>query len=302
MLMVHSIADLDAVASGLALKLYLKNADIVAPDHINSEANKFLHFMEHKPLYLKDIAPSDYKFKILLDTNSKAMVPGAESLEFDCIIDHHSTHEDKFGAKNELIDNTVPSTCELIYPLFKKIDSDIALCLVCGIISDTARFKSAKPGTFRIIAELLPKCAMSYEEILELVEVKPDVSHRLSVLKACSSAKITQSEDIIVATSVAESLEAYAASELIDLGADFSFVGRLGKGTALISARMRPEYAGRVDLPKVMEEAAHMIGGTGGGHPCAAGATGKNPAAMQKALARCEELALSAFTAQKRKK
>ena len=300
--MVHSIADLDAVASALALKLYLKNADIVAPDHINSEANKFLHFMEHRPLYLKDIAPSDYKFKILLDTNSKAMVPGAENLEFDCIIDHHSTHEDKFEAKNELIDNKVPSTCELIRPIFKKIDSDTALCLVCGMISDTARFKTAKPGTFRAIAEILPKCAMSYEEILELVEVKPDVLHRLSVLKACSSAKITQSEDIIVATSVAESLEAYAASELIGLGADFSFVGRTGKGTALISARMRPEYTSKVDLPKVMEEAAHIINGTGGGHPCAAGATGKNPAGMQKALARCEELALSAFAAPKRKK
>lgn len=282
----HSIGDLDAVCSALALKRSLKNAVVASPDKVNSESKKFLAFINETIPLLSEINPKDFSVIIVLDTNSPLLLLEAATLPIGLIIDHHSIHPDSVPFKCALIDNKASSTCELLFSLLEKIDKTAALCLLVGMISDSAHFKNANQSTFSIISTLLPKAGLPYEKILSFTSVPADISQRIAVFKACKRLQFQKIGDILIVKSLS-SFESHAASAFLELGADFSFVGHEGKEDARISARIRQEFSEVIDLPSIMSEAGKMIGGDGGGHPCAAGATGKLPDKLDNALSFC---------------
>jgi phosphoesterase RecJ-like protein len=79
------------------------------------------------------------------------------------VIDHHSSNEE-YGKLN-LIDSKITSTGELLYRLFSDwdvgISSDIAECLLTGIIGDTGTFQYQNVGkeTLEVAADLMEKGA-----------------------------------------------------------------------------------------------------------------------------------------------
>ncbi|MBM3229918.1 hypothetical protein FJZ26_05780, partial [Candidatus Parvarchaeota archaeon] len=197
--------------------------------------------------------------------------------------------------------NKACSACELVFGLLgaNNIEKMSALCLLCGIVSDSYYFRSASAKTFHITSSLLKKSGLTYPQILGFVEQPKDLAHRMSVLEACREAQIIRiapaanrlgQNDFLIALSQSASFEAEAATALIFLGADVAVVGHAGKNLARISARMKNAYAGSLDMSKIMAKAARLIGGSGGGHICAAGAHGTRPQGLVDALNLAEKL------------
>lgn len=299
LLLLHSLADVDSLGSAMALKSYLKNSKIATPDTITAKSKKLLKFMNAK---LDPVGKFNFDAIIILDTSSYHMLSdfSKKIKEFKGevgVIDHHSIHEDSIKAEHLLIDNDSSSTCEITYGLLKelnsKIDEKSAVCLLTGIIQDSAYFKSATKRTFNYVVELLGKTKLEYEDILEITSTEIDISERIALLKACQRAEITRVGDFLIVKSVVGSFEAGAAEALISLGADFAFVGGKSKNEARISGRMREELARKLGInlaTNVMFYAGKILKGSGGGHPVAAGANGPNIKALEEALDECVAL------------
>ncbi|MEW6328981.1 MAG: DHH family phosphoesterase [Candidatus Micrarchaeota archaeon] len=289
----HSLGDVDAVGSAFALKSFFKNSLVYAPDPVNAQAKKLMRYLGAG----FDEFPQDCGALIILDTNSRGLLPQLGRLEnFSdvMILDHHTVHPDSIHARTEMIDPSYSSTAEIVYELLKELNYEVAdsvaVCLLCGIISDSANFQNANTKTFKYVGELLEKTRMDYKEVLALTETPMNISERIAILKACQRAQLTRVGDFLIVASMVSAFESAAASSFLMLGADFAFVGYEGED-ARISARMRTELAKTgVDLADIMSRVAGMIGGSGGGHPCAAGANGPNTNKVEEALADCVRL------------
>ncbi len=299
LILIHSLADLDAVGSAVALQLYLKNSSIIASDLPTAKARNLLRFVKSE---VNTGGKLSSDMLLILDTNSYDMLgelaEGVRNFKGEkAVIDHHSIHPDSIKANHLLVDNRYLSTSELIYELLKELKCKIsereAVCLLCGIIDDSAGFKNANRKTFSDIAQLLGKTKLRYEEILRFTETNLDISQRIALLTACKRADILMVGGYLIAKSNVGSFEAKAAEALIDLGADFSFVGSSGKKEVRISARVRGDACNELGIniaTQVMEKVGKTLKGSGGGHACAAGADGPNVDAFDDAMDECVKL------------
>jgi len=286
----HSLGDVDAVGSAIALKEYLgSGARILAPDRLISSAGKLAKRLGIEVEVCKSIPAREADAIVLIESTSRAMLPQLKGIEPDCIIDHHSLREDSVTGKHVYIDMKASSVCEIMYEILgrKAVSKRSAFALLAGIIADSARFKEANAKTFRIAAELLERAGVTYEEALKFAEPSPSFEERAGVLKGCGGAEVFCVGEFLVAISRSKGYEAHTASALVTLGADAAFVGHIGKEDAHISARIGNTLEGKVNAAEIMHEIAKMIGGTGGGHPQAAGASGKKPEKMEEALEKC---------------
>ncbi len=324
----HSGGDIDAVGAAISIRRKIKTATIVAPDRISSSARKLADFCGEEIAHVEKFRAgggagkpkpgsagksksggallpgasydfSEFEHFILLDTNSAGNAPLASHISFDWVIDHHSLRSDSIRARHSIIDNRMSSVCEIVAGLVGPADSKSSLALLCGIIADSYYFHNASISTFKTVTKLLSKCGLEYQEVLSFVDQPRDVASRLSMLEACRNVAIVHEkingEDIIIATSQAAGFEADAAVALIDIGADISFVGHAGKVGARISARMRNAHFAKLSMASIMSKVAPIIGGTGGGHVCAAGANGTEPEMMEFALNKAVRLAIEGF-------
>lgn len=292
--LLHSLADTDAVASAAGLCEALKNARIAASDVLASPARKLAEQNKIKIITLSECSVKNRKI-ILVDANSRAMLSKAAGrIVFDCVIDHHSKHVDCVKAEKFFIDEKASSTSEMVCGALRelnvKVSERVAVCLLAGIIADSADFKNANKKTFKFVAELLEKTRKTYKQIRWLNESIPQVSQRIAVLKACQRMEFERIGDFLVASSMVGSFEAGAASALVGLGADVAFVACEGE-SARISARVRESLSERVDAAEIMKEIGVEFGGSGGGHPAAAGVNGIRKEDLETALARCVEKA-----------
>jgi phosphoesterase RecJ-like protein len=172
-LTTHINPDGDAIGSETALARFL--ADKGKTVHIlnESETPENLRFLtEIFPVlqYQSDLHSStlhEAECCIVIDTNSRNRFPLLQDA-FDrnrgvkIIIDHHLDPE-QFASLN-IIDTSVPATCQLLYSLLNSIDSSsitapVALALYTGIMTDTQSFRLplTDPETHTIAAELLRK-------------------------------------------------------------------------------------------------------------------------------------------------
>jgi nanoRNase/pAp phosphatase (c-di-AMP/oligoRNAs hydrolase) len=298
-ILIHSLPDLDAVGSSSALSSFFKKSKVISPDMPTTKARKLLSITGQK-ISVGGKLKSDVL--IILDTNSYDLLGelAEEVRNFNgskAVIDHHSIHPDSIKAEHILIDNSYTSTSELIYEILKKLGLDVsersAVSLLCGMIDDSAGFRNARKKTFSYIAELLGKTRMDYSEILRVVETDVDVSQRIALLTACRRADVERVGNYIIAKSVVGSFEAKAAEMLLNVGADFSFVGCKGKREARISARMKGYLYNEFGInlaSDVMEKVGKTLKGSGGGHPCAAGANGPYLNGFEDAMEECVKI------------
>ncbi|MGC8586717.1 MAG: DHH family phosphoesterase [Candidatus Micrarchaeia archaeon] len=280
----HSIGDRDGVGAAIALSKYLTNSVVATPDYITSNAK---HMLEHAG-YSKEIRsvyPEDAEIIIVLDTNNFKSLGGFASTIINSgkqvlFIDHHLLST---GLERDAIiysDENFNSTSSIVYELLKRlglpIDKESAILLLNGIISDSADFQNATPQTFRQVADLLDTARMEYTDILSYFHEKVPLANRYSLINDifASNAEIVGGYIIIYGRS---NIHANIAADMaLRLGADASLFWLINEKEVSISARLRPPLDRKLSLHlgKVMQDASEIIGGNGGGHPCAAGAYG----------------------------
>lgn len=161
-LLVHENPDGDAIGSGLAMYLALKNfnkdVELIIP--------KFPRVFNNLPC-IEEVKEkgsyNNYDLAITLDCATKKLLNGwanyFDNANETIVIDHHSSNE-MFGDIN-FVDPTSPACCQNLCQIFKyfdwKIDKSIGTCLMAGIITDTGGFQysGVSKDTFEIVSELI---------------------------------------------------------------------------------------------------------------------------------------------------
>ncbi|PIP51007.1 hypothetical protein COX11_00965 [Candidatus Berkelbacteria bacterium CG23_combo_of_CG06-09_8_20_14_all_41_73] len=187
LLIAHERPDGDTIAAILAIKKLLeflgKKVTAVSSQGI-PEVFKFL------PGWRKiksDFLIADFETIILLDngdlkrTGYLDRILLAKSSHVPIInIDHHPKNDIWKLAKINIVNEKVPSTCEIIYDIFLKlgvpIDRNVATMLLTGIYTDTGGFQhsNTNPSTLKTASELLSRGA-------RLKQISENVSNSRSV-------------------------------------------------------------------------------------------------------------------------
>lgn len=176
----HRSPDPDSVGSALSLYKVLlkmkKQVEVVCPSSLPGSL-KFLPFSgKVERVDFKKLEFSDYDILLILDSGDWHMVSGDDSVQPPdmamVVIDHHKTNKG-FGTIN-LVDAKVSSTAEILFLLYEdwkvKIDKNIAITLLAGIIGDTGvfQFPAVTPQTLGVAKSLMEKGADKNEIILNI--------------------------------------------------------------------------------------------------------------------------------------
>lgn len=160
--LVHENPDGDAIGSGLSMYFALnnlgKNVEVIIPKIPNNF--KKLPGVE----YVKSEGTmKKYDLAISLDCASIQMLNGwskyFEDAKKKIVIDHHSSNS-MYGDIN-FVESASPACVQTLYTIFKyynwEITSDMSICLMCGLITDTGGFQysSVSKDTLIIASELI---------------------------------------------------------------------------------------------------------------------------------------------------
>ncbi|MBI5355788.1 MAG: hypothetical protein HZB68_05025 [Candidatus Aenigmarchaeota archaeon] len=158
-----------------------------------------------------------------------------------------------------------------------------------GILAETAYFRYGNKKTFELFAKLLE--SVDYAKVQSTISSPIDQSERIARLKAAGRARIYKAGDSLVAVSEVGSFEASACRGLMSLGADIAIASCIKENEIRISSRGSNEIGKRIDLAKdVFSKIGDIVGGSGGGHPLAGSANGKNPGKQYEAMKKMLEL------------
>jgi len=282
----HSLADLDACASALALAQHMGKKCIIAmQDRINSQSKRVLGEDAAK---FFEFGRAIKKFPeaqiILLDCNDKMLLPKMQSQKVHILIDHHAKSANCINAKYEWVNPEFSSCSQMVSSLLKSADAKQAKILILGILADSANLLSADSDAFFQIARLLEICGEDFERLQSLLHAPRPAEGRVAVLEGLRNISFAKKGDVVCAIAQVCSCESHVADAFIRAGADGAFVGSGSKNSAKISARIRGRMEAHINLPALMDEVGKIIDGSGGGHPLAAGASGKNAQKLEEAL------------------
>jgi len=289
----HSIGDRDSVGSAIALQSYLSNSIIATPDLVTNSSKRVLESLSSPPKLWGKV-PSDIFGIIVVD----ASVPEATGNFSGAIkkmkkqvlfIDHHEAGKSDESKPMIFSDPNYNSTSSLIYHILSslgmKVGVDASIALLNGIVADSANFHNMHALTFRQISELLHSSGMGYSQFLEKFGPKVSAFSRLESIKEVCAATSVIVGDYLLLYGPSTTHASIAAEAAIDAGADASVFWLIGKKEISISARLRPpiERQRSIHLGKIMQEVGPILGGSGGGHPAAAGVYGPKMNMAKKA-------------------
>jgi nanoRNase/pAp phosphatase (c-di-AMP/oligoRNAs hydrolase) len=302
-LLCHHNADPDAIGAAYAFKGLLQRLRPNLETEIAAAAGPSKlskAMMAVLPVELTDqprIEAAD--LIVLLDTNTLQQLDEwstrITAVQPIVVVDHHASHpETEERATLSVSDETVSSTCELVYRLFKeaKVEPslDEAKALFLGISFDTRHFIIATSDALKVVAELV-ESGVNAQETISVLSLPMEPSERLARLKAAERIKLLKVNDWLIAFSHVSAYQASACRGLISLGAHVAVVA--GKKQNKIQASFRASrkffdetgvHMGR-DLAKPLGD---FLGGMGGGHAVSAGANGAGD--VDACLRFCEKL------------
>ena len=288
MLTFHSLGDTDSVSSAVALSAYFENSRIVTPDYITSNAKRLLKQLKLDGISIGNEFWTDAETIVLLDVNNfEGCGAFADKLNAFTgnvlIIDHHAKQEISWNGKIFAFDSEdYNSTASIIYELLKKLgmklNVQVAKLVALGIIADSAEFKNADSRTFLQIGELLSVAKVDYPSLMQEMESVPKPEFRVQVIGDLANAKLSVRSGLVFMCGAAHATANICADYGIKSGADIALFYSENNNELSFSARMRPPLDKElgIHLGKVMISIAGVINGSGGGHPCAAGAYGSN--------------------------
>ncbi|HUB92762.1 MAG TPA: DHH family phosphoesterase [Candidatus Saccharimonadales bacterium] len=281
----HSVGDRDGVGSAIALSSFFRDSIIVTPDFLTGNAKRMLA----QAGYTKKIGssfPQDRELAIVTDANNLEVL---NQMKRDFVgfggsvlfIDHHAIGDYKLP-RNMVVfnDEKYNSASSIVYEILKRNGAEItkqsALLILNGIIADSSDFQNATPLTFRQVSELLEIAETDYAEIKEYFHQDIGVERRYGLMKDLFAARTEMLGDYILMHGKASEGASLVAQTAINFGADGSVFWSEREDEITISARLRAPLDRKlgIHLGRSMQEAGKGLGGTGGGHPCAAGAYG----------------------------
>ncbi|MGC8479702.1 MAG: DHH family phosphoesterase [Candidatus Micrarchaeia archaeon] len=293
----HSIGDRDCIGSALPLSKAFSNCKISTPDFITRNSSKLLERLKINSTITSSY-PKNSEFIIILDSNRYELLGRFKEnlLKENCdmlFIDHHDTPEDKlyYSKGHEYIfnDERYNSTSSIIYEIIKKLKIPLSkedqMLLLNGIVADSANFQNADKLTFFQVYEILSNLGQTYQEVIDTRKNMNYIT-RKGVLEDLLKAKITQSGKYLIVSGMAINHANLAAEAALNAGADFAAFYSIHEKEASISARLKSplDKELKLHLGKLMQPLGKVLGGTGGGHPCAAGAYGSKKAAIKIAF------------------
>lgn len=281
LLLSHRKPDIDSVVSVFVLKELLPSATVAFTPEKDESAKELINFLGLDFIDVNSADVKKFDGIILVDTSSSVLAPWAKDGKVVLLIDHHQSQGRDIRGEVEFIDEKACATSEIIGLLLKEsgllpeISRKAALALCCGIVFDSARFKSARKETFGILAELMERAGESYEKIRSLAEPRKKRDEQIAILRGFQRTEMYEMGGYIIATSNVGSNASDVASFLAEI-ADVSFVAEFKEkeNETRLSARASNDFP--LPLNEVLANAAEKIGGKGGGHKKAAGLSAKN--------------------------
>lgn len=303
----HAVGDRDGVGSAVALSRCFDDAVIATPDFLTNNAKRMLAQVGYGKK-IGNVFPDDREIVIVTDANNLDVLGKFKSdiSRFDgsvIFIDHHAVRDYK-GGRNMIVfnDEGYNSASSIVYEILKKNNEEIpaesALLLLNGIIADSADFQNATVQTFRQVSELLGLADTTYAEIVEYFHQDISVKNRYGLMKDLLAARIEIVGDYILMYGKAEESASLVAETAINFGADGSVFWVERDKDVSISSRLRAPLDKKlgIHLGRAMQESGRSIGGSGGGHPCAAGAYGPEKERGAKAAGEVVEMLRERFS------
>ncbi|MEM0201031.1 MAG: DHH family phosphoesterase [Candidatus Micrarchaeaceae archaeon] len=291
----HSIGDRDCIGSSIPLSKVFENVKISTPDYITKNSLKLL-----ENLSLNNKIDNNYsknvEFIIILDSNRFELLGNfkefIKSTKCEVLfVDHHELSSEKNYYSNQFIfnDENYNSASGIIYEVLKKLkiklDIKDLILLINGIVSDSANFQNSSPLTFLQIYEILNLSGFSYSQTISSYQISNLIS-RKNILNDLLKSKIIQKGNYLIVSGIALHHANLVAEAALNVGADLSVFYSIHENEVSISARLRSplDKELNINLGKLMEPIGQILEGTGGGHPCAAGAYGRKREAIKLAF------------------
>ena len=168
---------------------------------------------------------------------------------------------------------------EIVFEVLRRagtaIDRRIGLALAVGMLTDSGHFRFANSALMRTFSEVMEVSGINMDEVMDLTDLEPDVSERISQLKGAQRMRFDRLGDHIVAISLGSAHESSVCKAMLSIGADVAFVGSQRDERFRISARARQDAVRKgLHLGKLLDEVGGETSNNGGGHAGAAGLTG----------------------------
>lgn len=276
----HARTDGDDLGSMLAITKYLMSKGKKATPAALGGVPESLKFLPLQQMVVEDIPDESFDAIILFGCNRKARTGINKIINAPLPIlniDHHPDNQN-FGDIN-MIDAAKSSVAEFVYDFLiyinAPIDSDIAKCLLTGILTDTGSFmhSNTQPSTLMAAADLM-KHGARIDKIHEFTYKSKDPRTMKAWARAIENTRVDTKNRIVISVITEEDLKEIGD---VDNDAFGGFVETLNKipGTRFavflrqdgdrVKGSMRSEERKETDVA----ELARLLGG--GGHKLAAG-------------------------------
>ncbi len=289
LLTFHSFGDTDSVSSAVALSKYFGNSIVATPDIITANCGRIMKRLGLDPSRIKSTFDDKADIIFMLDVNNfedcgSFRYKLEESKKPIVIIDHHSPKEIPNDNVHVMNDEGYNSAASIVYKLLGSLGADIdpvtAKMLLAGIISDSAELKNTTALTFIQIGELLKTAKTEYTQFLEEIAHVAEAEARAKTMEDVRRATMDIRDNMLFVYGSAHAHANLAADAAIKMGADVALFDTDNGKEFSVSARLRSPLDKKygIHLGQIMKMLAPMIRGSGGGHPCAAGAYGPSGA------------------------
>ncbi len=294
----HRNADPDAIGSAIVVRNVIRrlgrDARLLLPEGMNQASKRVVReLLKVEPAGIEDEVPEESGLAVILDTASWEQL--GDLAEFVkrvdyIVVDHHERSGLVEGAIASIYDPCARATAELVYIALHEwgveLEAREAALLLAGIVYDTKHLRHSTSRTLRIAADLMDR-GVSLESVLKALQSPPmDFSERVARLKAAQRLQVyrVEGKNLLIGVSHVKAFEASASRAILDLGADAAFIVSVRDGAARVIGRALKSFieATGLGVADILEEVGKRIRGSGGGHPQAAGASGK--ATLEEAM------------------
>lgn len=314
LVLTHRNADVDAVASAMAVAMVSKSFGrgkricLVSPSGMSVQSRKVVEEFGFE--FMTEIPQKSFDVAFVTDTGHSALLREQTEVlkglkSYKVLIDHHPLDESmKAVVDRAVTDVTSSSASELVFRLAEKasvkVGRKMAQVLLLGIMADSQFLTLASNRTIAVVHRL---CTLGgdVEKARTLLRMRRDVSESIARIKGAKRGSYYRAGEWLVAVSTIGSFQASVARALVELGADVAMAVGEAEGETRASMRSTQIFKERTGLhlgTDVCKEIANRLGGSGGGHPTAASMNLKVP--PDKVLASFKE-ALEARLGQKLK-
>lgn len=269
LVLCHSNADPDALASALSVKIAYPDKDVAICCDGLSKTSKHLLAYLGEDLGSLECDPDSI---LVVDTSSPELLGSCmgmlEKTDRLAMVDHHSSLAFSPSCSYR---RTATSNAELMWEVLSRPgDVRIRKALLTGVLTDTGHLRFATRHTFGAISEMLGDDIV-FEEIFMLLREDIDLSQKMALFKALQRMKIIKVGDFTIAKTSVGTFESLVGRTILSIGADVVLIINEKKGKRIVARASRRAVDKGVDLSVIMADAGRLYGGDGGGHPPAAG-------------------------------